>query len=169
MIPRRGQEGLTLTEVTVVVVLAAVVMTGLIIFYLNAQAVWLDGSAQAITQRELTLTLSTINERARGGALALASGDPHVDLQLDVYDANHDPDSTFSFWLAPDSLIHNGYSQATDISRRDLGAMMHSPVTVFAVRSDANMVYVDSIAALTPQGSRITMSSQVALMNRPNP
>jgi hypothetical protein len=168
-----AERGLTLTELTVVILLAAVVMTGLVVFYLNSQALWMDGSAQAITQRELTLALHSISDHARVSGSAEVSGDPFYDLELrlDAYTpvpGTEDPDSAYCFWLA-DSVIHEGYRYASDPARHDLGPVMQSRILAFAAHKDANMVYVDSIRALTPQGKLVTMGSEVALMNRRTP
>lgn len=167
MRPRHAEAGMTLTEVTVVIILAAVLMTGIVTFYLNAQTMWLDGSSQAITQREATLALRTIAKRARSGAAAYCAGDPRQNMRLDIFnDQPADPESTFSFWLAPDSLIHNGYAYSSDAARQDLGPMMQSRVVVFAAHKDNDQVYVDTLDVLTPQGGHITMSTSVTLMNR---
>jgi hypothetical protein len=157
----------------VVMVLAAVVMTGLVVFYLNSQTLWLEGSAQAITQREISLALRTIARRARVAMAATSSGDPLVDRQIRLDmpvpgGGLPDPDSTYCFWLSPaDSMLHSGYLYGTDPARRDLGPVIQSRVTLFAVTNDQYMVYVDSLRALTPQNISITMSSSTALMNRP--
>jgi prepilin-type N-terminal cleavage/methylation domain-containing protein len=162
------QSGVTLTELMVVIVLASVVMTGLVVFYLNAQSLWMDSSAQAITQRELSLALRTISQRARTSNRARVDGDPRVDLQLRLDKAGPtDPDSTFCFFLNhADSTLHSGYVDAHDVSRQDLGPIIQSRITLMAVHTDAYMVYVDSLQALTPQNAPLTMGSSVALMNR---
>ncbi len=165
---RTGESGFTLTEMTVVIVLAAVVMTGLVVFYLNSQALWLEGSAQAVTQRELTLALHEIGQHARSAASAIPSGDAHLDRRIDFFNVNNDPDSTFGYWLA-DSTLHSGYPYASDATRHDLGPVMQSRVTVFAVGADSRIVSVDSLGALTPQGSALVVSTSVALMNRSIP
>ncbi len=165
-----SQRGLTLTEVMVVIVLAAVVMTGLVVFYLNSQTMWMDGSAQAITQRELTLALHEIGQRARRSGIASVSGDMHASLRLDLYPYNPDhvpnADSLFSFWIGPDSLLHSGYPNSSTAEQRDLGPMLQSRLTVFAAHSTSDMVYVDSLGAVSPQGARVRMRTAVALMNR---
>jgi hypothetical protein len=57
-----NERGLTLTELTVVTVLASVVMLGFTGFYLSSQFAWLDGSAKAMAQREGTFLLETIRD-----------------------------------------------------------------------------------------------------------
>ena len=42
--PIHSQRGLTLTEVTVVTVLASIVMLGIVSFYVNSQGTWMDAS-----------------------------------------------------------------------------------------------------------------------------
>ena len=58
--PPLSERGLTLTELTIVGVLACLVMLGLVGFYMSSQGVWMDASAQAITQREATSVIDEI-------------------------------------------------------------------------------------------------------------
>ena len=62
--------GLTLTEVMIVIALAALVMLGLVSFYMTSQAVWMEGSSQVITQRDATLLVTAITEDVRRAARA---------------------------------------------------------------------------------------------------
>jgi hypothetical protein len=57
-----NERGLTLTELTVVTVLASVVMLGFTGFYLSSQFTWIDGSAKAMSQREGTFLLDTMRD-----------------------------------------------------------------------------------------------------------
>jgi prepilin-type N-terminal cleavage/methylation domain-containing protein len=159
---RDPERGLTLTELMVVIVLASVLMTGLVVFYLNAQTIWLDTSAQAITQRELSLAVRTIARHARVAKTATFFGG-----QLELRPAVANADSNLYFWLNPDdSTLHAGYLDNTDVAQQDLGPVIQSKVTVFGVQANTYMVQIDSLRALTAQNQPITISSSVALMNR---
>ena len=61
----RSERGLTLTELVVVGVLATLVMLALTGFYFNSQRTWLEGSSQALTQREATLALEHLADDAQ--------------------------------------------------------------------------------------------------------
>lgn len=164
--PRHPERGLTLTEVMIVVVLAAVVMTGMIIFYLNAQATWIDGSTQAITQREATLVVRELTARTRAAASAAVSGSPNATVNLSMGAGTL---RTWRFWWEPsDSLVHESYIDSLGVEH-PLGAILTSRVECFAVHKDDYMVYLDSLRVLTPQGTRVTVSGSAAMINRGAP
>lgn len=162
---RARTRGFTLTEVTVVIVLAAVVMTGLSVFYFNSQATWIDGSSQAITQREATLVLHEIANRSRGAAWALAAGNPNATLTLGPGNPVTDPRRWVFAWAAGDSLLHESYVDSAGTTH-DLGAMLQSRVATFAVVADSGTVRVDSLVLFTPQGTRIVLGANTTMINR---
>lgn len=156
--PRHRERGLTLTEITIVFVLAAVLMTGLVAFYLNSQAVWLDGSSQAITQREATLVLDAIRARARGAAKVQVGG---ANDQLDLLNRFQPPESTYSFWLA-DSALHEGYK----LLGQDLSPMTQSKVTAFVVAAqDSELAMVRDLSLMSAQGRVVRVRTSVRLVN----
>ncbi len=160
---RNPERGLTLTEVTVVMVLATLVMTGLVAFYLNSQATWMDGSAQAMTQREATLVLESIRHRAHGSAVVTVAQTPDADhCQLNLTPFGAPPESTYSYWWAADSSLHEGYRNVGE----DRGAMTVSPVIRFRVGAvDAQMVFVRQLLLRTSQGELVSMGTSARLMN----
>src|SRR5258706_10357166 len=89
---RLDQRGLTLMEVRIVVVLASLVMLALLGFYINSQATWNDASSQTITQRELTMVIERITEKAH--MANYGKWEPST-MQLDLYDS---PSATNSFY-----------------------------------------------------------------------
>jgi len=162
MIRADAESGMTLTEVVVVFVLAGVVMSGIVGFYLNSQRVWADGSTQAISQREASLVLDAITARARlaSGAIVSASPDSqHVQIALAMPGAAPDS-STYYYWFGADSLIHEGYSLSAD-----RGPMLTSHVLCFAASSDS-MLRIDSLRVRSGAGAIVTMSTMVAFQNR---
>lgn len=160
---RHPERGLTLTEVTIVTVLAAVVMTGIIVFYLNSQATWIDGSAQAITQREATLALRELTTRSHNAAAAISTTSPST-LTLQTYADRGDPHWTF--WADPgDSLLYESYTDSLGLTH-PMGALITSRVAAFTVWNDADIVHVDSLRLLTPQGTSVAVSGSAAMFNR---
>jgi prepilin-type N-terminal cleavage/methylation domain-containing protein len=159
-----NERGLTLTEVTVVMVLAAIVMTGLVGFYLNSQATWLDGSLQAISQREANLVLDTIRRRAQtayGATSDSVDSAQHCWLAIQQNSADP-PELAYYYWWSPsDSLIHEGYRLHGD----DRGPMIQSKVDRFVVSTTGELVRVVALQVRTPQGHHITLATNVRLMN----
>jgi hypothetical protein len=159
---RHAERGITLTEITIVFVLASLVMTGLLTFYFNSQAVWVDGSAQAITQREATLILDAISAKARRATGAVVTG-TQIDLQL----PGPVPDSTYSFWLVTDAgghrHMHQGYRSLTPPV--DRGQMVLSEIMAFVAHPDTALLHIDSLRVRSASGSQVTLSTAAAFEN----
>ncbi|MEO5989922.1 MAG: prepilin-type N-terminal cleavage/methylation domain-containing protein [Candidatus Eisenbacteria bacterium] len=157
---RFDPRGFTLTELTIVMVLAAIAMTGLVAFYLNAQGVWMDASSQAVTQREGTLVLDGISQRASMATRATVTG-PIGERALKLQFNSTFPDSVYYFWWQ-DSLIYDG----PELSTTSRGAMLASRVERFEVTANDTFVRVRELRLRTPNGERIPMSTWVELKNR---
>jgi hypothetical protein len=163
---RHPERGLTLTEVTIVMVLATIVLTGLVGFYLNSQATWLDGSIQAISQREVNLVVDAIRKRTRVAYLATVNNVPDAQhVQLDLAPVKDSPpEQTYSYWWDPaDSLVHEGCRLMGD----DRGPMLQSKVETFslAVVDGGRLLRVVSLQVRTPQGHHIAVRTNVRLEN----
>ena len=157
---RERERGLTLTELTVTMVLAVIVMTGLVVFYLNSQAVWMDGSAQAITQREATLVVNEIANRARGASLANFYVGPPAILTLKM---GNQSSKQYEFKWDSDLLLYETYTDASgNVFPR--GPVLQSRVSAFRVGIIGGMVY-DTLTVQTPQGSLVTLASSAAMIN----
>jgi Tfp pilus assembly protein PilW len=156
---------MTLTEVTVVFVLSAILMTGLVAFYLNSQMVWTDGSTQAIAQREVTLVLEAITRRARASNGVTVQNTPdarHVTIAISRPGVTSS-DSLYFYWWSPvDSLLHEGMRNIGD----DHGAMLTSKVVCFAASADTALLRIDTLTVKTAQGVHVTMSTAAAMQNR---
>jgi hypothetical protein len=161
---RDDEAGITLTEITIVFVLASLVMTGLLAFYLNSQAVWVDGSTQAIAQREVTLVLNAVSARARRATGATVTANPdlqHVQIALKMPGAP--PESTYFYWWSPaDSLVHEGYRNLN----QDRGPMIMSRVECFAASADSFLLSIDSLRVHSSSGAHITLNTAAAFENR---
>ena len=152
----RSERGLTLTEMMVVIVIAAVLMTGVVVFYLNSQATWLDGSTQALTQREATLVVTAIGQRAREAIGAAAT--PTM-LTLSITQ-----DSTYCYWWnnVGDSLVYEGQPGQGH-------PMCTSPAECFAVHVAGSMVYVDSLRLRSANGQRVVLGASANMINWTRP
>ena len=155
------ERGVTLVEVAVVGVLATVVMLALTGFYINSQGTWIDASAQAVTQRELTFVLQTIADSVH----AANSADTSTPGSLLLYDyspTSPPPEKCWFRWDATDSLIHGGVGEA------DRGPIGSSKVTSFQVTQDASrrMVRVIGLQMRSANGRVLTLSTDAAFFNR---
>lgn len=157
-----SQTGLTLTEVTVVMVLASLVMVGLVGFYVASQDSWMASSAKAITQRDATSLIEAISERAHGAIVADASLDS---TQLDLHYA--DPGASYSFWWnvadGGDSLIHEGPSGGGGLI--DRGASVPSRCRRFKCVASDSLIRIE-VALESAHGELVEVSTRVALVNR---
>ena len=161
----RDQRGLTLTELTVVFVLATILMSGLVAFYLNSQGTWLEGSSQSVSQREVTLVLASISTRARAAKSVTVSGSPHAFIQIDPagLTTSAPVESTyFYWWSAADSLIHEGYRIPVVVDR---GPMLQSKVELFQASSTLSLLNIQNLQVHTAEGERISMGTQAAILN----
>lgn len=112
----RGQRGLTLTEVVVVMVIGTLIMAGIVGFYLSSQGVWLDSSTQVITQREASLIASAFRDSVRGAGRAEVSDVPDPQhSQLALFKKKDDPAPYYYIWWnAADSLVYSGSTAGGD-------------------------------------------------------
>ena len=161
MKPSRGAEaGLTLTEVSVVMIIGTIIMAGLVGFYLASQGLWLDASTQAITQREATLGAATIRDSVRVAERADAFAVPDsLHWELALYRNAKDATPSYYFWWNPsDSLIHAGSTIAGS------GAMVTSHADRFQVTSGPQAVRVD-LRLRSATGVTVDMGTLAVFMN----
>lgn len=152
--------GVTLVEVTIVMVMASLVMVGLVGFYLNSQTTWLLASSKAIAQREGTMALERIAQTVRGAATVTATAVPDADhMRLDLSGGDLAAPSSFA-WMA-DSLVHWN-DQGTD-----RGALTLSRVVRFQVLENDSLVQIVHFDVLDPNGEVIELSTAAAVYNRP--
>ena len=105
----RDERGLSLLEVTVVMVLGGMITAGLIGFYLSSQGLWLDGSTQAITQREASLVASAIRDSVRKSSRAEVAPSPDAQhQQLALFRHGEATPFYYFYWNPDDSLVHAG-------------------------------------------------------------
>jgi hypothetical protein len=160
-----SERGLTLTEVTIVAVLASIVMLGLVGFYMSSQGTWMSASAKAITQREATTLLENISEKVHAAAGATVIGN-----QLELFDSVAPPHTMYVFWWEqPDStvsdtadcLIHEGPDRD-----HDRGSAITSKCERFVCTAGSKMVQVDLLLR-SAEGDTVHLNTKIAMINRP--
>jgi hypothetical protein len=165
--PRRGERGLTLLEVTVVMILGTLIMAGLVGFYLSSQGLWLDSSTQAITQREASLIASTIRDHVRKSHSALQSPSPDaLHHQLALYRESDPTTPYYYFWWNPaDSLIYAGRS----VGGPDSGPMGMSRAERFTFSTGASATGPGAVRMdmrlITANGGSVDMSAYAVFKN----
>ena len=160
---RHLERGFTLVEAITVIVLSGVVTIGLLGFYLNSQATWMDGSSQALTQREATLLIESIADRVHEAASydILPTSPPSGNQMVLLRDKDGNEMSRFS-WEPVDSLVH--YWDAGV----DKGPVTTSVVERFQLAVvSASVVQLTGLQVRAADGARITSSSMFALNNAP--
>ena len=159
---RSRERGLTLTEVTVVMILGTLIMAGLVGFYLSSQGLWLDASTQAISQREASLVASAIRDSVRQSGRAEASAVPDsLHQQLALYLKATDTTPYYYFWWNPsDSLIHAG----TTVGGPGSGPMGVSHAERFQLIANERAVHMD-LRLRTATGGGVEISALSAFKN----
>ena len=162
MIPRDSR-GFTLTELSLVMLLAAMVMTGLVTFYMNSQNLWLDSSSQALTQRDATLLLERMTAETRESDAAIVTSDPDsLHQSLTLYN-DHTARCRFR-WNPADGFVHLDTlgTQATDT-----GPVTMSRVERFQLDTDGqSLVFLRALWMQSTTGQPVQLSSTMALYNR---
>jgi Tfp pilus assembly protein PilW len=161
-VDRHAALGLTLVEVTIVMVLATLVMMGMISFYISSQSTWIASSTQALAQRDATLLIETISDRVRAASLAEVQDDPdslHQCLILRDQDLNE----FWRFWWT-DSLVHQG--RGVNGADENRGPVVASRVTRFQLDTLTRLVEIRLVELRAGDGRLVRMSSAAALYNR---
>jgi prepilin-type N-terminal cleavage/methylation domain-containing protein len=160
--------GMTLTEVMFVMALAALVMMGLVSFYMTSQAVWMEGSSQAITQRDATLLVTAITGSVRRAARAQVedyNGQQILYLRADR-DPMTDPFRCFYWKVDPDSKIPHVYSGSVTPRDDDTLVVVSRVDSLRLATDDSTIVLMDLIELPTSKGPPIRLTSAAALYNR---
>jgi prepilin-type N-terminal cleavage/methylation domain-containing protein len=160
-----SSRGFTLVEMMIVIVIAGVVTLGLVGFYLNSQATWMDASAQALAQRDATSILDAIASKAREAAVVEinpSGGDTILTFRT------IDPPDAYSFWWnrtrgTRDSLIHQG----PDTGQNDAGPVAPSVVERFYFEKDPALpvLHVHMLEVRSLEGERVQVSTSFKLYN----
>ncbi len=166
--PRSGAErGITLMEISVVLVLASLVMLALLGFYINSQATWTDASSQAIAQRELTTVVERLRDQAHLAAHAEIVDSPDAQhQQITFYDAGGTAFYSMD-WDPTDSLLHETLQAFPALHP----PIVSSRVTAFRLSRTAadSLVTLEDLSLKTATGTTVTISSAMALLNAVHP
>jgi len=156
------ERGMTLTELTIVMVIAALVTVGLVTFYINSQSLWMDASTQAMTQRDATLLLERLTRAAREAPHTEVANSPDsLHQMLILRDSGNNERLRFA-WEPGDSLVHEINNQTTD-----MGPVATSRVERFQLETDdSTFVALRGLWMRTANGERVELSSTIALYNR---
>jgi prepilin-type N-terminal cleavage/methylation domain-containing protein len=158
----RSQRGLTLTELVIVMTLAAMVTVGLVTFYLNSQGMWVDASTQALVQRDATLLVETLSKRVHMATSAQVINDPDS-LHQTLFLFNYDPQMNSRFYWDPtDGLIHY------DIGDPWIphGPVVGSRVDRFQVDRNDTHVFLTRLRMGTNTGVPVELNSSMAFYNK---
>jgi type II secretory pathway component PulJ len=155
---------MTLLELVVVFVLAALVMVGLVSFYLGSQQTWMDGSDQAQLQREATLVVETLSDSVRVAASAVVTDDPDSSQQTLALFAHGAVTPFVYFWRdSGDSSIRCDSSMVAS-SRPPL---IPSKVSRLEFkRIGTSMVELTLLELPNASGNPVRTASRFALYNR---
>jgi prepilin-type N-terminal cleavage/methylation domain-containing protein len=160
---RSDERGLTLSELIIVMALASLVMTGLTAFYFSSQATWVDGSTQALAQRDGTLLLREITSSVHAASSMTTDAIPDsLHNTLTLFNSG-DTQTTQYRWNSTDSLIHKW----TGASPVDRGPVVSSKVRRFQVNVsiDKKFANIRMIELLTANRERITLSAGASVFN----
>ena len=156
--PVRSERGITLVEVTVVGVLAAIVMLALTGFYVNSQGNWIDASGQAVTQRDASFILSSISDSVHVASTADVPPGTNTLILNDITGTER-----CRFWLSSaDQRIHLGINSPSV----DQGPVATSKVTQFVLSKNDSMVYVAPLEMQNTSNHPVSMSIAATMYNR---
>lgn len=159
---RAGRErGITLVEVTVVMVLASLVMVGLVGFYVTSQNQWLTASSQVVTQREGTMVLELMADSIRASATCVVEVTDSLRNRITLH--NRDGIATNAFyWNSGDSLLHWERPAGTE-----RGPITTARVSRFQAFENDTMVTISALHLIDPDGDLIQLTGGAAMYNRP--
>jgi hypothetical protein len=157
-LPSSNERGLTLTELTIVGVLATIVMLALTVFYFNSQQTWMAGSTQALAQRDATLLVDVMRRRIHEAQdYAVNPTNDHLSL---TYAVGVTPSSVEFGWdAAGDRKVHlivDGVPQ---------GIVIDTPLSKFVVTGlGPTTVELTTAELRTADGDSVAISSKFALL-----
>lgn len=160
---RPNERGLTLTEVTIVGVIAVLVMLTLTSFYFNSQRTWIESSTKAVAQREATLIVEHLSEHLQGANSynVDATGDS-LHHTITMWDAEANQTRQF-VWRSSDGRVHE--LEGPDLN--DLGPISTSRVERFQFAGvNSSLVELRALELVSADGDTVHMSSRFKLYNR---
>ncbi len=145
-----------------VLVVATLVVGGLAAFYLGSQSTWLDGSTQALTQRDATLLVTTIVDSVRAAGRAVVSDDPDPEHQMLTLYADAAGTTACRCFYWHDSLVYMG---ANGPAPGDQPVVVSKVSRFRLATQDSTLVRLDLVEIPCPDGWRLRLSGAAALYN----
>ena len=135
-------------------------MLGIVFFYLSSQAAWLEGSTQAISQREASVILGALTDSLRRASSVSVFNSPDTLHQgISIRDASG-TEFFRVWWNSSDSLVHEKVRGGSD-----LGAIGRSKVEVFRFGRADSLVELRLLQVRSPRGERVKLVTTVNLYN----
>lgn len=157
----RSERGLTLTELMIVGILAVLVMLSLTGFYFNAQRMWLQGSTQAMTQREATLLMDVMGSAVHQSWGAVVDQSDSSFHRLSLYADKNAALPWVEFAVdGTDHRVHR-YQGGSDESVIDSEALRFHVET-----QDSNLVVLQLAELKSQEGDVVRVSTRFQLMGR---
>jgi hypothetical protein len=131
-----------------------------VFFYLSSQATWVDGSTQAISQREASVILGALTDSLRRAASASVFPSPDT-LHQGISMRNSSGSEFYRvWWHSGDSLVH------ATLPNGDHGAIGLSKVEVFKFGRADSLVQLRLLQVRSPGGERVQLATTIKLYNR---
>lgn len=156
---RADERGLTLTELTLVGILATIVMFALTTFYFNSQNLWIDGSTQVLAQRDATLLVNQLRRHIHEARQATVDPDP-ANPECDHLTLEYAPTKTIEYrWKdGKVHLLEDG---------EDKGPAIDTPIVRFRlIKHGTTTVELLEAVLETAQGDKVTIASRFALLGQ---
>lgn len=161
------ERGFTLTELAIVGTLAVLVMLGLMGFYFNSQRMWLDGSTQAMTQRDATLLVDVISRDTHTAAQAFIKSTALNQERLELYASNNDPISMYE--IEPgDGKVHRWIPNGGG-GLSDHGAVGDSKALRLLFVTDGKLVDLTVAELISANGDTVRTSSRFQMLGGQSP
>jgi hypothetical protein len=156
------ERGFTLTELAIVGTLAVLVMLGLMGFYFNSQRMWLDGSTQAMTQRDATLLVDVISRDTHTAAQAFIKSTALNQERLELYASNNDPISMYE--IEPgDGKVHRWMPDGSHVPVGDSKALR------LLFETDGKLVDLTVAELISANGDTVRTSSRFQMLGGQSP
>jgi len=161
---RLDEKGLTLTEVTLVGVIAVLVVLALTSFYFNSQRTWIESSTKAVAQREGTLIAEHLAQHVRAaGSYGVTEGPDSLHQTLTLWLAGSTEQYKQFTWYAGDGMVHELDGPLLD----DRGPISSARVERFQLTPiHPGLLELTALELSSVNGERVRLSSRFALYNR---
>lgn len=159
----RNSHGVTLTELAVVAAIAAVVLLGLMGFYFNSQATWIEGSTRAVAQRDATLLIEDIRGSVHEArSIIVEAGPDAFHDTVNLLNASGVVYKTY-WWNSASKQVHEG------AVINEGGPVVETRVEQFKFLydvADSTVLHLTNLTVRTANNDTLSFISSFALHNR---